>query len=368
MGAGDFTAPTREHLKVESGGRCCAPWCGGDTDAMGSAGKKTSVGEAAHIRGNNDGRPPRDASSAARTKIRRASARYDSNMTNEQRAHAHNGIWMCKNHHKVIDDDPDAYPTALLTQWKKAAARVQRARVKSIALPRQGLFTAHTTLSSVGQIEILRGKLDEFMKRSGVASAWGEVLASHLSGLWAELALNAFTHADAVTARVRTTPTSITLEYEEKLPFGVSDLLNATEARGGASELRLWNAHVSPAFVLTSAAIGATRTWVATDLATAPDIDDPCTVFDPQDEDLQRMNECGSIHVVVSRVSFSGSRLEAAAILMSAKRVPVMVTFSDEVDRLRLMALTNARNAVGVSVVEYGERTLYLAPSLHVAS
>lgn len=368
MGAGDFTAPTREHLKVESGGRCCAPWCGGDTDAMGSAGKKTSVGEAAHIRGNNDGRPPRDASSAARTKIRRASARYDSNMTNEQRAHAHNGIWMCKNHHKVIDDDPDLYPAGLLTQWKKAAARAQVARVKRISLPEPGLFTAQMTLRHEREIDVIRTALDEFMKRSGVGSAWGDVLASHVSGLWAELALNAFTHGAAATARVKTTPTSIKLEYDEKSPFGSSELLDATEPRGGAGELRLWNDYVSPEFVLTDATDGATRTWVVTNLATAPNLHDPCTVMNPSAADFRRLSGCGSIHVVVHRISLSGSRLEAAAILASAQRVPVMVTFSDEVDRRRLLALVDSPNAVGVSVVEYGERVLYLAPSLGIPS
>jgi hypothetical protein len=60
------------------------------------------VGEAAHIYGANPG-----------------SARFDPNMTPAERSDISNGIWLCANCHKLIDDDPDRYPAGLLFEWQR---------------------------------------------------------------------------------------------------------------------------------------------------------------------------------------------------------------------------------------------------------
>ena len=72
--------------------------------------KSTLIGEAAHIRGAN---PGSDKSLP--------SARYDPDMTDEQRSHISNGIWLCNVCHKIIDSDPDKYPVDRLVKWKADA-------------------------------------------------------------------------------------------------------------------------------------------------------------------------------------------------------------------------------------------------------
>lgn len=47
--------------------------------------------------------------------------RYDLSMTPEQRKHPDNGIWMCRTHGDLVDDDALKYPIDLLQTWKREA-------------------------------------------------------------------------------------------------------------------------------------------------------------------------------------------------------------------------------------------------------
>ena len=47
--------------------------------------------------------------------------RYDPNLTEKQRGSPQNGIWLCQNCSKVIDNDPVRFPIDLLNLWKKSA-------------------------------------------------------------------------------------------------------------------------------------------------------------------------------------------------------------------------------------------------------
>lgn len=90
-----------------SGGLCSRPECrkftiAGDTqtDAL------TKIGQAAHIRGEKKG-----------------SARFDENMTDEERDDIKNGLWLCKNCHETIDRDKQGvrYTNDLLFAWRESA-------------------------------------------------------------------------------------------------------------------------------------------------------------------------------------------------------------------------------------------------------
>lgn len=45
-------------------------------------------------------------------------ARYDPKMSDATRAEITNGIWLCRNCHKIIDRDPPVYPADLLYAWR----------------------------------------------------------------------------------------------------------------------------------------------------------------------------------------------------------------------------------------------------------
>ncbi len=66
--------------------------------------KSTLIGETCHITAKEAGGP-----------------RHDPSLTSNQRKHISNGIWLCRNCHKLVDRNPLTYTSQLLRQWKEAA-------------------------------------------------------------------------------------------------------------------------------------------------------------------------------------------------------------------------------------------------------
>ncbi|MCU7976934.1 hypothetical protein L5M43_17000 [Shewanella sp. SW36] len=100
-----FKAPTIKLLKERVAHRCSKPDCRVSTigPILGEL-KSGCIGEAAHIFAASPG-----------------AARYDPNMTSDERMHFDNGIWLCTNCHTEIDRDPALYPASLLQSWKSNA-------------------------------------------------------------------------------------------------------------------------------------------------------------------------------------------------------------------------------------------------------
>lgn len=68
--------------------------------------KSVNIGEAAHIYGAKE-----------------HAARYRSDMTDVSRAEITNGIWLCRNCHKLVDADPLRFQAELLFQWRSQHER-----------------------------------------------------------------------------------------------------------------------------------------------------------------------------------------------------------------------------------------------------
>ncbi len=103
MSEPDFRANTKQTLAKRAGQMCSNPACRRRTSGPHSEDDKSvNLGEAAHIKAARGGQ-----------------ARYDSEMTNEQRRHIANGIWLCKECARKIDLDEARYPVELLIDWKK---------------------------------------------------------------------------------------------------------------------------------------------------------------------------------------------------------------------------------------------------------
>jgi len=98
----DFSEGTKQTLAKRAGQVCSSPECRRPTSGPHSdEAKAINLGEAAHIRAARQGQ-----------------ARYDANMTDEQRGAISNGIWLCKECARRIDIDEAKYPVALLVEWK----------------------------------------------------------------------------------------------------------------------------------------------------------------------------------------------------------------------------------------------------------
>ncbi|HSA32131.1 MAG TPA: HNH endonuclease signature motif containing protein [bacterium] len=98
MGANNST---KVLLAFRSGDRCAFPTCGRTLSVDGKQANSVVTGEAAHIAGENKG-----------------SARYDSSMTDEQRNHYNNLIYLCGDHHTQIDKQEKDFPVERLLRMK----------------------------------------------------------------------------------------------------------------------------------------------------------------------------------------------------------------------------------------------------------
>jgi hypothetical protein len=99
----DFLKDTVDTLAKRAAQLCSRPDCQKITSGPHSEeAKAINLGEAAHIKG-----------------ARLGSKRYDPSMTDEERRHILNGIWLCRLCAKEIDTDEQKFPVKLLREWKK---------------------------------------------------------------------------------------------------------------------------------------------------------------------------------------------------------------------------------------------------------
>ena len=94
-------------IAKRSGYRCSNPDCRNPTigAAIGSD-NAIDIGVAAHITAASPGGP-----------------RYDASLTQSERSHYTNGIWLCANHAKAIDSDVKHFTVELLQGWRTSAAK-----------------------------------------------------------------------------------------------------------------------------------------------------------------------------------------------------------------------------------------------------
>jgi hypothetical protein len=92
--------------------------------------KALNVGVAAHITAASRGGP-----------------RYDSRLGTGGRRSAENGIWLCQNCAKLVDNDPLTYTVELLQQWKRVSEDAARLAIDS---------PGTESMSAVSDVDIIR--------------------------------------------------------------------------------------------------------------------------------------------------------------------------------------------------------------------
>lgn len=101
----DFTAGVKDALAKRVGVRRSNPGCEKPTAGpREDPHKAVNIGVAAHITAAAEGGP-----------------RFDARLSEEQRQATENGIWLCQNCAKLIDNDVDRYSVELLVNWKQGA-------------------------------------------------------------------------------------------------------------------------------------------------------------------------------------------------------------------------------------------------------
>ncbi len=112
MARDDFTRQVIEPLKARVANRCSNPNCRVPTSAPSGDNKVNSIGIAAHICAASPG-----------------GARYDENMSSDERKSINNAIWLCSNCSIDIDRDIERHSVAMLKDWKERAEDIARAEL-----------------------------------------------------------------------------------------------------------------------------------------------------------------------------------------------------------------------------------------------
>jgi hypothetical protein len=113
----DFSDVVKRALAGRVGHLCSNPECRALTSGpQDDPAKTVNVGVAAHITAASPGGP-----------------RYDPELLPEERSGPGNGIWLCQNCAKLIDNDPARFSVGLLMKWKNDAETEARSRVGKTA-------------------------------------------------------------------------------------------------------------------------------------------------------------------------------------------------------------------------------------------
>lgn len=109
----DFSEPTKRVLAARVGYLCSRPDCRAlTTGPQADDARSVNVGVAAHI-----------------TAAAPAGPRYDPTVSPEERSGPTNGIWLCQNCAKLIDNDARRFTVAVIRAWKSDAEAAALARV-----------------------------------------------------------------------------------------------------------------------------------------------------------------------------------------------------------------------------------------------
>lgn len=136
----EFSKKTKDILAKRVGYKCSFPGCNRNT--IGKSNKSNdsviNLGEAAHIYAASINGP-----------------RYNDKMSKEERVSTENGIWMCRQHARIIDADYINYSPSTLLQWKENAENDNYKLLQN--LDKNKISSISTTFIQLGENLIVEG-------------------------------------------------------------------------------------------------------------------------------------------------------------------------------------------------------------------
>lgn len=187
--------PTKLILAFRSGGICAYPQCNKHLTYEATTGTDTYIGEAAHIRGEKP-----------------AAARYDPSMTDIERDSVSNLLYMCADHHTIIDNVPQDWPTAVLLKLKsdheskvRESIEITFADVAFPELERAVSWVSTQHPGSHGSFDLVTP--DEKIKKNSLSNGCRNIIAS---GLMSRKTVSAYVEAE----------TQLDQDFPERLKAG----------------------------------------------------------------------------------------------------------------------------------------------------
>lgn len=131
----NFAKNIKETMAKRVGYRCSNPNCRkltvGPSD---TADKSISIGVAAHITAASSG-----------------GKRYDPDLTQDQRKHINNGIWLCASCGTLVDTDEERFPVQILKKWRELSEQAARYDVENMPIEDIGKIVQQISIVSVNQ-------------------------------------------------------------------------------------------------------------------------------------------------------------------------------------------------------------------------
>jgi len=144
----DFPADVKDILAKRAGMRCSNPNCRKPTSGPRDDPRKAvNIGVAAHI-----------------TAAAPRGPRHDGSMSPEKRRSIENGIWLCQNCAKLVDNDAGHYTSEMLERWKGQAEGTARETLEGSAAGSRKVWRVPWSRNPLftGREEVLRSLADNF--------------------------------------------------------------------------------------------------------------------------------------------------------------------------------------------------------------
>ena len=290
----DLPPRVKDELARRAGYRCSMPTCraptSGPSDTRASG--ASNVGVAAHITAASPGGP-----------------RYDEQLSSQERQVFDNGIWLCQNHAKMIDDDEIRYTRDLLIDWRGAAE--ERAREEQ-GLPMLRVsggsrrLVAHRRTLGPDQAELREG-VHDFLVDVGAPYAWGDHYELVRMVLY-ELALNSVEHGGTQAVELESRAGMVTIR-DQGQRFGVDDLRAGGE--GGYQSITDLETDAAGTFALMYRFARGFNEWCVVDQIVSDGANTPCGILAPglgRNElefvasEVRRLTDCPEVHLYPGRL------------------------------------------------------------------
>lgn len=239
----DFSKDTKDRLARRAGYRCCFPNCGRPTYGTSeeSDNSTTNTGTACHISSASAGPGAR---------------RYNPNMTSEERKHIDNGIWMCRTHGKLIDDDEIRFGIEKLKKWRGIGEQIAKIMSEQNVDYDEAIKISSFTelvpetikLNDIGsENEIVTDLIND----SCLSIAWGKTIAFKIQDFLIEYIRNTFQHGEASELNIEIKNNHIIVK-DNGNDFNPKNLISSDYKSGGTLSIKELNKELEKNLILTN--------------------------------------------------------------------------------------------------------------------
>ncbi len=163
----EFDDKTKEVLARRVGYRCSNPNCRKLTSGpQEDPAKAMNIGVAAHITAASQGGP-----------------RYDASLSSEERKSIDNGIWLCQNCAKLVDNDEQRYTADLLLDWKKLSEQAALLEVENLSPPSESSRVKDAELLRFYSQCFDRPAFQDSFEREGSMEAFDRAIADTITAI-----------------------------------------------------------------------------------------------------------------------------------------------------------------------------------------